>query len=157
MDESSEERLEAVSLEMFLDYSFFSIHADNQVLDDVFALIEADSQLLDDFLAMFQADFLMFLGDVANDANAPKMMKAAGKTTGVLEKIKIDESETSLVTCLVCIEDFPIRREVRRLPCSHIYHTGCIVKWQHPGVPCCRQKRSLAISKTLRRPTEPMR
>ena len=31
--------------------------------------------------------------------------------------------------CSVCMEDFKLNEEVRKLPCDHHFHTDCIVPW----------------------------
>jgi len=31
--------------------------------------------------------------------------------------------------CTICMEDFTLSEEVRCLPCMHMFHSDCIVKW----------------------------
>ena len=31
--------------------------------------------------------------------------------------------------CTICMEDFTLSEQVRRLPCNHVYHSACIVRW----------------------------
>ncbi|CAK9142004.1 unnamed protein product [Ilex paraguariensis] len=42
--------------------------------------------------------------------------------------------------CVVCLEDFEEEQQVIYLPCSHKYHTNCLLPWlaAHPYCPCCR-------------------
>ncbi|KAK2978238.1 hypothetical protein RJ640_024271 [Escallonia rubra] len=45
-------------------------------------------------------------------------------------------------TCSICHEDFVLRDMVNRLPCSHIFHTRCILGWlkRSNTCPLCRSK-----------------
>ncbi|KAK3027163.1 hypothetical protein RJ639_041264 [Escallonia herrerae] len=45
-------------------------------------------------------------------------------------------------TCSICHEDFVPRDMVNRLPCSHIFHTRCILRWlkRSNTCPLCRSK-----------------
>jgi hypothetical protein len=42
--------------------------------------------------------------------------------------------------CIICSETFEIGCVVTRLPCSHMYHSDCIVGWLHRNCTCpiCR-------------------
>ncbi|THG22104.1 putative RING-H2 finger protein ATL19 [Camellia sinensis] len=43
-------------------------------------------------------------------------------------------------TCAVCLEEFGEQTEVTSMPCSHVFHHGCIVPWlkSHNSCPMCR-------------------
>ncbi|KAJ1697102.1 hypothetical protein LUZ63_005614 [Rhynchospora breviuscula] len=44
--------------------------------------------------------------------------------------------------CAVCLEEVTAKKKkkVMRLPCSHKYHSDCVLPWlaAHPDCPCCR-------------------
>ncbi|XP_046358908.1 E3 ubiquitin-protein ligase RNF115-like [Haliotis cracherodii] len=66
------------------------------------------------------------------------------------EKDKIDSLPTVRITkeqaervlqCSICMEDFQVEEEAKKLPCEHHYHTQCINKWLelHGTCPVCRK------------------
>ncbi|RKP38699.1 hypothetical protein BJ085DRAFT_5272, partial [Dimargaris cristalligena] len=43
-----------------------------------------------------------------------------------------DSEETSMPTdetCPICIDGMKIQKDLRQLPCLHIFHTECIDEW----------------------------
>ncbi|XP_048733444.1 E3 ubiquitin-protein ligase RNF115-like [Ostrea edulis] len=65
------------------------------------------------------------------------------------EKTKIDSLPTvkisqiqvdNVLQCSICMEDFEIDEQVKKLPCEHHYHKPCIVTWleMHGTCPVCR-------------------
>jgi hypothetical protein len=44
--------------------------------------------------------------------------------------------------CAICLEDLLVGFEAARLPCSHVYHRGCIAKWldTRNKCPLCRSQ-----------------
>lgn len=67
-----------------------------------------------------------------------------------LEKEKIEEIPTVQIEqdqvdiklqCSVCWEDFQLNEPVRKLPCTHVFHTDCICPWlsNHGTCPICRK------------------
>ncbi|KAI9160719.1 hypothetical protein LWI28_010948 [Acer negundo] len=42
--------------------------------------------------------------------------------------------------CMICLEEFSIGVETMRMPCGHLYHGECIVKWLETShmCPLCR-------------------
>ena len=61
-----------------------------------------------------------------------------------LEVVRIDERSVDLAgeACAVCLNEFSIGSEARRMPCSHTYHQDCIVQWlgRSNMCPMCRYR-----------------
>lgn len=57
-----------------------------------------------------------------------------------LEKVRLDGLDSSADKCSICMEEFLLGSEAIRLPCSHIFHGDCIVKWLQSSrrCPLCR-------------------
>lgn len=51
-----------------------------------------------------------------------------------------DHDDQSTLTCPVCMEDVEIGSHVTRMPCSHMFHWSCILKWlnERQTCPICR-------------------
>lgn len=67
---------------------------------------------------------------------------AAGASVDAMPKIKINSRHlVSNSHCPVCKERFEVGGEAREMPCTHIYHSDCILPWlaQHNSCPVCRQ------------------
>ncbi|KAK3779546.1 hypothetical protein RRG08_045292 [Elysia crispata] len=59
-----------------------------------------------------------------------------------LQRVIIDQPHVDAqLQCAICMEDFELGTEVRKLPCDHMYHSECIVKWleMHGTCPVCRK------------------
>lgn len=44
--------------------------------------------------------------------------------------------------CMICLEEFEARAEVSKMPCSHAFHTRCIIQWLEMSniCPICRSQ-----------------
>ena len=44
--------------------------------------------------------------------------------------------------CSICLEEFEFEMEVRRMPCKHVFHGGCLVRWLEKShlCPLCRHE-----------------
>ncbi|KAK2111623.1 hypothetical protein P7K49_011369 [Saguinus oedipus] len=51
-----------------------------------------------------------------------------------------EEHVRSRLQCPVCKDDYALGEVVRQLPCSHLFHGGCVVPWleQRDSCPVCR-------------------
>ncbi|PON93655.1 43kDa postsynaptic protein [Trema orientale] len=57
-----------------------------------------------------------------------------------LEKVRIDDDRAVQVSCAVCLEGVLVGSEATKLPCSHLFHGDCIVRWLQNSkfCPLCR-------------------
>ncbi|GMY15666.1 tRNase Z TRZ1-like isoform X2 [Fagus crenata] len=56
-----------------------------------------------------------------------KGIPATKSSIQALEKVRLQPD--SVGDCIICLQEFEIDSEVTRMPCSHVYHGDCIVKW----------------------------
>ncbi|GAA0142142.1 hypothetical protein Leryth_000988 [Lithospermum erythrorhizon] len=57
------------------------------------------------------------------------------------KKIEVEDSNTNIITCSICLGDYKNSDVLRELPdCGHIFHAKCIDTWlrMHPTCPLCR-------------------
>ena len=62
------------------------------------------------------------------------------------EPIKIDEKQLKKINdssddnCIICLDNFKLNDEILYLPCMHLYHKECIIKWflKEDICPLCR-------------------
>ncbi|KAJ6257054.1 hypothetical protein Dda_7938 [Drechslerella dactyloides] len=74
-----------------------------------------------------------------HQGNAPP--PASQESIRNLQKVKVTQAEVDDGTeCVVCQDDLKFEEEVVKLPCRHIYHEECVVKWleTHDACPICR-------------------
>ncbi|CAO2144540.1 unnamed protein product [Urochloa humidicola] len=70
---------------------------------------------------------------------ASAVAPAPAASTG--RRAELTRTLSMVDVCAVCLEEVRERRErVTRLPCSHKYHTECVLPWLaiQPDCPCCR-------------------
>ncbi|XP_048493056.2 E3 ubiquitin-protein ligase RING1-like [Beta vulgaris subsp. vulgaris] len=60
------------------------------------------------------------------------------------------DQEVDSTTCAICLEEGSMTMSVR-LPCKHVFHEGCIVKWlrKSNSCPLCRYELPVAIDHQL--------
>ncbi|XP_010268564.1 PREDICTED: RING-H2 finger protein ATL39-like [Nelumbo nucifera] len=70
---------------------------------------------------------------------------ASASAIEALEVTKLDVDgggvgSTSTINCAICLEELPIGSQITRMPCSHVYHGGCISQWLQTSnfCPLCR-------------------
>ncbi|KAK1315385.1 E3 ubiquitin-protein ligase RING1 [Acorus calamus] len=73
---------------------------------------------------------------------------AVSASREAVEQLKVEIYEgkdgDDVDDCRVCFDDFSVGSEVMRMPCGHLFHRVCILKWlEKSGVcPICRLKMS---------------
>lgn len=74
----------------------------------------------------------MLAGDLQAIPNLPAPRSA-------IDRLEIVEVEGS-GNCSICLEELPMGLQVTRMPCSHVFHSDCIVEWlKRSGLcPLCR-------------------
>ena len=83
---------------------------------------------------------------MANDPNKYGNPPASKKALEGLESIIVDEisfaemKKEGLNECSVCKEDFALKETVKKMPCKHYFHEGCLGPWleQRNSCPTCR-------------------
>ncbi|KAF8700073.1 hypothetical protein HU200_034434 [Digitaria exilis] len=71
----------------------------------------------------------------------PPPPEPASAAAGSHRRAELTRTLSMVDVCAVCLEEVRERRErVTRLPCSHKYHSECVLPWLaiHPDCPCCR-------------------
>ncbi|XP_050208091.1 uncharacterized protein LOC126657444 [Mercurialis annua] len=66
---------------------------------------------------------------------------ATESSVDALEKFVVVEDDDR-VECRVCLEAIEVSESAIRMPCLHVYHQNCIVKWLHQrhSCPICRHE-----------------
>ncbi|KAM7470230.1 hypothetical protein LguiA_008413 [Lonicera macranthoides] len=104
------------------------------ILVEIGVALSNVNQDIDDELIITDVDDWFFV-----EEGVPVYKGASRSSIQELEKttagLSLKES-----SCSVCLEEFAVGSEVARLPCSHYYHTGCIVEWLEKShlCPLCR-------------------
>lgn len=68
------------------------------------------------------------------------MIPATKSSIEGLERLAFEDDDSRDTTCAVCMETLDVGVEAIRLPCFHLYHRDCIVKWLQVShyCPLCR-------------------
>ena len=82
--------------------------------------------------------------DDADDDDEEGVRPASEESKMGLEVVKIEKGMVGLAgeVCAVCLDEFCVGSEARKMPCSHTYHQNCIVKWLGKSnmCPICRYR-----------------
>lgn len=91
--------------------------------------------------------FEMLLQRLAeNDPNRYGTPPAQKEAVEALATVKIDET----LQCSVCLDDFEVGTEVKLMPCTHKFHSDCLLPWLelHSSCPVCRYQLPADETKT---------
>ena len=82
--------------------------------------------------------------DDSDDDDEEGVRPASEESKMGLEVVKIEKGMVGLAgeVCAVCLDEFCVGSEARKMPCSHTYHQNCIVKWLGKSnmCPICRYR-----------------
>ncbi|XP_059450810.1 E3 ubiquitin-protein ligase RHA1B-like [Corylus avellana] len=73
--------------------------------------------------------------DLISTTDGPVMTSPRWSESAV-QAVKLEEA----LDCAICLQELPVAFEAAKLPCSHVYHRRCIVKWfdRSNQCPLCR-------------------
>lgn len=79
-------------------------------------------------------------GEDDGDGGALRVSAASERSVPELKKVKIESSQSSVQLCAVCLEGLSVGTEATCMPCSHLYHENCILRWLDKSTLCplCR-------------------
>uniref|UniRef100_A0A7N2N3V5 RING-type E3 ubiquitin transferase n=1 Tax=Quercus lobata TaxID=97700 RepID=A0A7N2N3V5_QUELO len=93
-----------------------------------------------DFMTMEDSDD----DDDDDDDDEEGVRPASEESKMGLEVVKIEKGMVGLAgeVCAVCLDEFCVESEARKMPCSHTYHQKCIIKWLGKSnmCPMCRYR-----------------
>jgi hypothetical protein len=79
--------------------------------------------------------------DTESDENIDNAMRAS-EVVNDLPTVIISEDNGDALLCVICHDPIPIGESAKQLPCSHLYHSHCILQWFRERLTCpiCRHK-----------------
>jgi len=89
-----------------------------------------------------------FSGQQPEPLQEVEEVKHQGASCELIDSLNVIEYSTDVqkdggpeIGCAVCLGEFEIGQSLRRLPCSHKFHQGCIDKWlvRRKVCPLCLQ------------------
>ncbi|XP_065624673.1 uncharacterized protein LOC136065437 [Quercus suber] len=88
--------------------------------------------------------YFMTMEDSDDDDDEEGVRPASEESKMGLEVVKIEKGMVGLAgeVCAVCLDEFCVESEARKMPCSHTYHQNCIFKWLGKSnmCPMCRYR-----------------
>ncbi|KAG6603277.1 E3 ubiquitin-protein ligase-like protein, partial [Cucurbita argyrosperma subsp. sororia] len=133
----------------FLSTFNISTASSHAIFDDIatFALELAAGDLDRNFHIIVYLDFVQTIWvDLDLDLDLEIHRKQEPAPASVMERVMREEFDgfrpEEAGDCSVCCDELRGETEVRRLPCGHVFHKSCILKWLQltNSCPLCRAK-----------------
>ncbi|KAH7687454.1 Zinc finger RING/FYVE/PHD-type protein [Dioscorea alata] len=81
------------------------------------------------------------LDEILQESFEDAELSACPASQALLESLVTEVfNDSEAVRCMICLEEFVAGTEVKRLPCSHVFHGDCIDGWfaRRDSCPLCR-------------------
>lgn len=105
----------------------------------------SQSEDITDFIQLLaNEESVLWFGDddetAVGENNEPRAMPTATFFVESLARVKLDHVPDGQSGCSICLEDFVVGDEVIHLPCMHMFHGDCVIKWLQNSnfCPLCR-------------------
>ncbi|KAJ4958923.1 hypothetical protein NE237_026034 [Protea cynaroides] len=87
-----------------------------------------------------ELDQEVMLMDINADNGGFSFVPASSNSIQALEIKEFDDNIEEEETCMICMDEFERGIEIAKLPCSHFFHSKCILKWlkNKNSCPLCR-------------------
>ncbi|KAI9178053.1 hypothetical protein LWI28_022152 [Acer negundo] len=93
-----------------------------------------------DYYAADHEEAVIIRNAMDDDDNSESLSNKERAAVQALKEMKLEASSSSSVECSICLESVGVGRIASQTPCSHIFHSKCILRWIHkkPSCPLCR-------------------
>ncbi|OMH84231.1 Receptor-like protein [Zancudomyces culisetae] len=85
----------------------------------------------------------------SNNNHTPTLLFSPTSGSKTASNVSYTKGMRHLSTCAICIDDFVAGVKVRKLPCTHFFHTECIDPWlqkQSALCPVCKYDTRMLMS-----------
>ncbi|WCJ39560.1 RING/U-box superfamily protein [Euphorbia peplus] len=75
-----------------------------------------------------------------DDESTSRLVPASKEAIEALEKVRVEDP----INCAICLEEVLVWSEATQMPCSHLFHSLCVVNWLQKcrACPLCRNEIS---------------
>jgi hypothetical protein len=112
---------------------------EDEVFSDATVDATIDTETDDVMVVDTESDDMMVYTE--SDENIDNAMRAS-EVVNDLPTVIISEDNGDALLCVICHDPIPIGESAKQLPCSHLYHSHCILQWFRERLTCpiCRHK-----------------